>query len=218
MRRRGFTLIELLIVVAIIAILAAIAVPNFLEAQTRAKVSRVKADMRSAATALEAYRIDWNVYPYCGYNYDGSGAHPYNYWFLPQELSTPQAYMTSVKLIDPFRQERYSTSHWQLGDIRYISTQGTWGTSFDGIQVSASQGLSGYYDEVLQEWGGWRLNSAGPDMFYGPPNSIWGYDIAWPGISGYPQCPMPYDATNGTVSWGDVQRSQVATTGYVNAQ
>ena len=61
--RQGFTLIELLIVVAIIAILAAIAVPNFLEAQTRAKVSRVKADVRSLTTALELYYIDSNEYP-----------------------------------------------------------------------------------------------------------------------------------------------------------
>jgi prepilin-type N-terminal cleavage/methylation domain-containing protein len=62
-RPAGFTLIELLIVVAIIAILAAIAVPNFLEAQTRAKVSRVKTDMRSLATAIESYRVDNNKYP-----------------------------------------------------------------------------------------------------------------------------------------------------------
>src|SRR2546423_6115141 len=58
----GFTLIELLIVVAIIAILAAIAVPNFLEAQTRSKVARTKADMRTIATALESYRVDNNKY------------------------------------------------------------------------------------------------------------------------------------------------------------
>ena len=56
----GFTLIELLVVVAIVAILAAIAVPNFLEAQVRSKVSRVKADMRTVATALESYAIDNN--------------------------------------------------------------------------------------------------------------------------------------------------------------
>lgn len=61
--KKAFTLIELLIVVAIIAILAAIAVPNFLEAQTRAKVSRVAADQRSYATALETYYIDNNTYP-----------------------------------------------------------------------------------------------------------------------------------------------------------
>jgi len=61
--KSAFTLIELLIVVAIIAILAAIAVPNFLEAQTRAKVARVNSDLRSLATAIEAYRVDHNRYP-----------------------------------------------------------------------------------------------------------------------------------------------------------
>ena len=62
-QQKAFTLIELLIVVAIIAILAAIAVPNFLEAQVRSKVSRVRSDMRSLATALEAYQVDNNKYP-----------------------------------------------------------------------------------------------------------------------------------------------------------
>lgn len=58
----GFTLIELLIVVAIIGILAAIAVPNFLNAQIRAKISRTQADMKAVSTALEQYFLDWNSY------------------------------------------------------------------------------------------------------------------------------------------------------------
>jgi prepilin-type N-terminal cleavage/methylation domain-containing protein len=63
--KKGFTLIELLIVVAIIAILAAIAVPNFMEAQIRARVSRVKTDLRTVAVGIEAFQVDYNVYPVC---------------------------------------------------------------------------------------------------------------------------------------------------------
>ncbi len=57
----GFTLIELLIVIAIILILIAIALPNFLAAQARSKVVRERADMRSIATAIESLRVDYNI-------------------------------------------------------------------------------------------------------------------------------------------------------------
>src|SRR5690606_21960910 len=122
--RRAFTLIELLIVVAIIAILAAIAVPNFLEAQVRAKVSRVKNDLRSVATAVESYRIDNNRYPTSGDSptvYDQKiadfpiplGLDRGHYGFRPQAsrgriagqdfatITTPIAYISNLPT-DPF--------------------------------------------------------------------------------------------------------------------
>lgn len=52
---KGFTLIELLIVIAIILILIAIALPNFLEAQIRAKVVRAKGEIRTIAIAMDSY-------------------------------------------------------------------------------------------------------------------------------------------------------------------
>ena len=65
MRRnsKGFTLIELLIVVAIIGIIAAIAIPNLLNAIDRGKQKRTMADIRSIGTASEAYAVDNNFYP-----------------------------------------------------------------------------------------------------------------------------------------------------------
>lgn len=100
--KKSFTLIELLIVVAIIGILAAIAVPNFLNAQARAMVSRALSDFKALHTAMETYRLDNNDYPP---DYD-SGRVPgvsiqQNEILTYVCLTTPVAYMNSIPR-DPY--------------------------------------------------------------------------------------------------------------------
>ena len=90
--RSGFTLVELLIVVLIIAILAAIAVPNYLEFQARAKVSRAMSELRTIATALEAYQSENSDYPP---NSDDGLA------VIPKNLTTPISYIHRIEMIDP---------------------------------------------------------------------------------------------------------------------
>ncbi len=59
---KGFTLIELLVVIAIIGILAAIAIPQFALYRKRAYTADIKANLKNAATAQEAYFVDNNEY------------------------------------------------------------------------------------------------------------------------------------------------------------
>lgn len=63
MKRKGFTLIELLVVIGIIAMLVAIAIPNFLSARQRAGDARKKSEMEQLKTALRLYYNDFGTYP-----------------------------------------------------------------------------------------------------------------------------------------------------------
>lgn len=60
---RGFTLIEMMIVVAIIAILVGILVPNFMRARAQAQTAACEANLKEIATALEEYETDHEAYP-----------------------------------------------------------------------------------------------------------------------------------------------------------
>ena len=191
---RAFTLIELLIVVAIIAILAAIAVPNFLEAQMRAKVSRVKADQRSIATAIEAYRTDNNRYPY----YADWGTWPPPR--VQSEFTTPISYMTSVPHdvfsgVDNDAWKDYYYYYNKLDDTRISDNQNLWDGTFSGPpECGYGKGKTG------SEWG---LYSRSVDRLFN-----WAMPAALQvsGLNDGGHQAMEYDATNGTTSWGDIHR------------
>lgn len=101
MEKRGFTLIELLIVVAIIGILAAIAVPNFVNAQQRARYAQVIANMKALSTAMMAYQADNNSMPL------HPPQHQTNIW--GNALTTPVAYI-STEPIDIYQSYAVSQS------------------------------------------------------------------------------------------------------------
>lgn len=228
--KKAFTLIELLIVVAIIAILAAIAVPNFLEAQTRAKVSRVMADQRSYATALETYYIDNNTYPV----YHSQGmlvgtgrtytAIPTGVQSIHVALKTAagQTRSTEDNNLPSFATSSSNTAIGLTTPVSFLSAYS--GDAFAGFKQAPfaySHGNAGFL-----------LFSPGPDGIYdldggtgGTANSseyiVSGgqslpspYLIVGPAGSGYTRpagAPssgnsFTYDATNGTGSPGDVYR------------
>jgi len=228
--RSGFTLIELLIVVAIIAILAAIAVPNFLEAQTRAKVSRVKNDQRAIATALETYRVDYNKYPPQGPKtiatypfinditrvYGGdSPLHAPGNLPIAWNLSTPVAYVSSTVAVfkDPFFANFDPVNTSLVNDTRFYNYSGdywggrTYDAAQDGGDINAFEQLS----YTLADRNGWHLRSRGTDGDYERRSNGWADYIlyrgqAGAGTTGNGGINALYDPTNGTVSSGDVVR------------
>ncbi len=107
-RTGAFTLIELLIVVAIIGILAAIAVPNFLNAKTRAKIARVIGDLKAITTAMELYKADRNSY----INESESYINPFD---EPQS-NAGLVWLTKLNYIGSIPSDPFENPHHPLGD------------------------------------------------------------------------------------------------------
>lgn len=190
----GFTLIELLVVVGVIAILAAIALPNFLEAQVRARTSRVVADLKTMQTAAEAYAVDNNRVPRMSW-----GRPPYNdrytgysrnnepiYGTFGPWVTSPIAYITSYDFLDPFTRSK--------DDIRFDAILYTYHDLPTARHLTENFGDYGLdrVDVFEEDFGMYFLLSLGPDGATGFGNEFY----------------MQYDPTNGTVSPGNIVRSQ----------
>lgn len=191
-------MIELLIVVAIIALLATIAVPNFVEAQVRAKVGRAQADLRTVGTALEIYALDNGAYP--AMTVPGFMGGPpiivgseLKWWYVPNVLSTPVAYLSNAAVLCPFggnhdKAPYFPDEIWRRYGYENIPEMIEKAETFPIFTRR-------YPPEAFGWSGCWRLQCVGPDKLWNPS--------------------VAYDATNGTVSGGDIIRTQKSAGGNV---
>lgn len=185
---RAFTLIELLIVVAIIGILAAIAVPNFLNAQVRARIARVQADMRTLSNALEMYRLDNNSYPV---DWGGPDVE-YRSW---RQLTTPIAYIGSLEATrDPFTDDPSGA----LGSFAGVRTYYDYGGGVWYADLSGGSVREQFYERTV----GFIVLSFGPNK---------AREFPWnnQAIIGLSQRTFDgmryvYNSTNGLASQGDI--------------
>ena len=186
---RAFTLIELLIVVAIIGILAAIAVPNFLNAQTRAKISRVEADLKAITTAISMYQMDTGGRL--------SRAHNITWPWRYRPLTTPVSYISNSATKDPFLDSRYQTTADGDKPIYYYEL-----TNYGGVYVKLTRwyesGATTQYRGNLRNYYYW-VGSCGPNL---ATNS----DSGPSGDKCPCDCFFEYDPSNGIISNGDIVR------------
>jgi prepilin-type N-terminal cleavage/methylation domain-containing protein len=136
----GFTLIELLIVIAIIMILIAIALPNFLDAQARAKVTKTEGDLKSLEFAITAYQLDWREYV-------GN--------FRLDRLTTPIGYIMAIPE-DPFGPIRDS-------DYGYNAVLNAYGRPIKRFYIYHGPPTFDDHPDMIRVGVRWVLTGLGPD-------------------------------------------------------
>jgi len=168
-RQQGFTLIELLIVVAIIGIIAALLIPNFLDALQKSKQKRTEADMRNTGTAMFAWLTDQAGAAAAGSAQTGGSTVNFGAVFkstTPAEMSTVlvSQYIQSIAVLDGWK-------HNYLYYMNYANPLG--GVGILGI---ISLGRAG----ALQNSGSYTVTSFDPTDY--DHNLAWadGYFVAWP--------------------------------------
>lgn len=193
MRKLAFTLIELLVTASIVMVLAAIGVASFSAAMVRAKVSRVKSDMRTLTTAIELYHTDSNNYPrmahwgfYKNEEFDLMFGSPVN-GVHSKVISTPVAYMGNAYIVDPFVTDMLNVPI----DERLYTYQ-----VISEYEVNNPQ--SKFWPQALSFYGFWRMASIGPDQ---------SFDHLFANSA-----QLPYDPTNGINSLGNIWTSQLSRT------
>lgn len=173
-------------VVGIIAILALVALPNLLDAQTRTKVARAKADMRTIATALETYNVDNNNHYVPNYDSGIYQQHPGSESESYAALTSPIPYITAVPK-DPFGPNPDAPTRENY--FEYYAD--------DSVQADPT-----YNEPTRAYWANtgthWLVTSIAPDRKL---------QILSRQLENVTS--LLYDASNGTVSPGDFGRSNV---------
>jgi len=183
-KTEGFTLIELLIVIAIILILIAIALPNFLEAQIRAKIAATRGDLRTVAIAMESYFTDWGMYPP---DHDPDQLGPASSGLF--QLTTPLKYLQQLPT------DRFNSGNSGLG-----SAESRW---YEMASTGVAPIAASNTRPVLNAYIFW---SRGPDVL-----DNFNDNDGWPYQGPADPCPtrigyLNYSPTNGTNSNGDLDQ------------